>query len=72
MTRHIHFTEYEYYSPILDDDVCRISVADEHGQEFFAIVGVNGKGYRQRRDEAIDVILQAIQQGCAPGQVIVT
>lgn len=71
MNRHIHFSEYEYYSPMLDADVCRISIPNDDGQEFFAIVRTEGRGYRDRRDKAIDSILAAMQQGCAPGQVVV-
>jgi hypothetical protein len=71
VTRHIHFSEYEYYSPILDAEVCRISIPDDNGQEFFAIVPTDGKGYRERRDKAIDTLLEAMRLGLTPGQVLV-
>lgn len=66
------FSEFHYYSPLHDANVARVSVPDDRGGEFFAIVPTDGKGYRERRAEAIDLCLEAIETGCEPGEVRAT
>ena len=65
----VYFSEYTYYSLVHDCEVSRISVPDENGREFFAIVALEGKGYRERRSEAIQKCLEAMRAGCEPGEV---
>jgi hypothetical protein len=65
----MRFSEFEYYSPIHDANVARVSVADNNGREFWMIVERDEKGYRERRHEAIDACAEAIEAGCAPGEV---
>ena len=65
----VHFSEFVTYSPLYDAEVARISVPDANGCEYFAIVAIDGKGYRQRRDEAIGKCVEAIKAGCPPGEV---
>lgn len=65
----IVYSEFEYYSPFRDRQETRISVADEDGREYWTVVGVDGKGYRDRRNEAIDMCVRAIDLGCDPGEV---
>lgn len=69
LSRQVHFSEYEYYSVMHDAEVCRVSIPDDNGREFFAIVPVDGKGYRERREAACNTIIEAIRQGCRPGEV---
>lgn len=63
------YSEYEAYSPIHDEVMTRVSVADDNGREFWTLVPTYGKGYRDRRSTAIDMCLEAIQAGCSPGEV---
>ena len=63
------FSEYEYYCPLRDAYVARVSVADDHGAEYFMIVERDAKGYRERRENAIDACIEVIEAGCAPGEV---
>lgn len=65
----VRFTEFVSYSPTHDAEMARVSIANEHGQEFFAIVHYEPRGYRERRDKAIDKCLEAIKAGCDPGEV---
>ena len=65
----VTFSEFEYWSAIHGEDVVRVSVTDANGSEFFAIVPLDGRVYRKRRDEAIELCLEAIRLGCAPGEV---
>lgn len=67
--RQLHFSEYEYYSVLHDAEVCRISVPDENGREFFAVVPLDGKDYKGRRDKAMDAIVEAMRLGLRPGEV---
>ncbi len=63
------FSEFEYYSVLHDANVARVSIIDPHGAEFFMIVERDEKGYRDRRNDAIDACVEAIEAGCAPGEV---
>ncbi len=66
------YTEHRFYSSELDADAVRLSMADERGAEYFAIVeGGSGKAWRGRREMALDAIGNAIRQGWPPGMVTV-
>lgn len=66
-----YYSEFVRYSPIFDTVTARISMVDSHNQEFFVLVpGYGEKGYSERRDEALEVISEAIARGLQPGQVI--
>ncbi len=63
---------YRFYSAELDADAVRLSIADDRGQEYFAIVeGGLGKRWLARRDEAIETIQRAIEAGWPAGLVTV-
>ncbi|MGH6738488.1 MAG: hypothetical protein ACREDY_05550 [Bradyrhizobium sp.] len=48
----------------------RISMANDNGQEYFAIVPVEGgKAWRDLRAKALDELDEAIERGDPPGQV---
>lgn len=68
----IHFSEYEYWCPLRDLNVVRVSVVDRNGREFFMVVPADGRGYRDRREKAIDACVEAIELGCDPGEVRVS
>lgn len=45
---------------------------DRNGDEYFAIIPASvGKGYREARAAALEVILEAIDDGFGPGEVYV-
>lgn len=60
---------HRFWSPLLGCEAARVSVADEHGGEFWAIVPAGGKGWRERRDIAVERLSAAIEAGRAPGEV---
>ena len=68
MNRMITWNERQYFSLDHDAEVARISGFDQNHQEFWSIIET-GKGYRDRRDEALQVIMSAIEDGNEPGQV---
>lgn len=64
------FSEYRFYSPTVDAEVVRISMSDAQGGEYFMIIkAADGRRYRERRDEVIELIQQAIAQKLQPGEV---
>jgi hypothetical protein len=64
------YSEFRYYSPIYDCECARLSMFDSHGGEFFTILAVeDGRKWRERRNEALDVIETAIREGLQPGEV---
>lgn len=65
------YSEFRFYSPLLDSEAARLSMANERGQEYFSVIPaeVSGKAYRAARDEALDLIEHAIMVGLEPGEV---
>lgn len=64
------YREFRFYSPSHDAEVARLSMADDGGREYFAIVVVAaGKGWRERREEALTAIDDAVAAGAPPGEV---
>ena len=65
------FTEYRYWSPVLGCDASRLSVFDQHGAEYWSIIErpSMGKRYRESRQEALELIVEAIERGQEPGEV---
>lgn len=65
------YSAYEFYSPMLDCQMVRLSMCDAHFKEFWmAIPGPDAqKKYRERRAAALDAISQAISLGLQPGEV---
>lgn len=69
-----YYQRYAYMSVFHGGPVTRISVPVErpggHMVEYFAIVqGSSGKQYRADRDEALEMIEAAIEQGLPAGEV---
>lgn len=65
----IHYREFRHWSPMLGCNAARIMMADQWGQEYFAIVKAESPGYRDRRDDAVIAITRAIECGFEPGEV---
>jgi hypothetical protein len=64
------YSEYRFYSPLLDSEAIRISVSDGRTGEYFMIISnVDGKAYRESRDRAVAAIERAIELGLDPGEV---
>lgn len=70
MTR---YREFRFYDGMQDRDAVRLSVGDGQTGEFYMILPrERGRRWRERRDEALGYIEQAMQEGCEPGEVVVT
>lgn len=62
--------EFDFWSPTLGADACRISMAGENGGEFFAIVRRSeGRQWRETRKRAIEALGEAVMAGWEPGEV---
>lgn len=68
MTR---YTEFRFYSVELDAPAVRVSVPDERGAEYYAIVEAGGKGYRDRRELALEELERAIEKGWPAGCIAI-
>lgn len=64
------FSEFRFWSPMLDAEAIRISMPGPLGVEFFRIVRAeDGRRYRERRDDTLNLIQSAIDAGLEPGEV---
>lgn len=61
------FAEYRFYSMLHDADMVRVSLWDARGDEYFALVE-DGRGYGDRRKEAVEFLEQAIDDQKLPGE----
>jgi hypothetical protein len=51
--------------------VVRLSMANQHGHEFYIILPYeHGKAYRERKERALVLLDAAIEQGLSPGEVV--
>jgi hypothetical protein len=65
-----NYTQYNYWSPILGANACRLSMRDARGSEFFAIVPhVDGKAWKDIRIATLTLIQEALDEGRDPGPV---
>lgn len=62
------WSERVYYSFDHDAEVARVSGFDDHCQEHFIVVET-GRGYRDRRNEAVLKIQDQIEKGGLPGEI---
>ena len=69
MNRMTSWTDRIYYSIEHDMDVGRISGYDENNQEYWIVIAA-GRGYNERRKEAVVSIMDAIERGDDAGEVI--
>jgi hypothetical protein len=66
------YSEFRFWSPMMNCEAARLSMWDKNGGEFFVHVPTDeGRRWRERRNRALDVIQQAITDGLQPGEVIV-
>jgi len=66
----LHFSEMTHWNPLLGCKAVRLSVGDERGGEFFMLVAKPDRGWREERARLLDLIQEAIDSGCQPGEVI--
>lgn len=62
-----HVGEYHFFSMLHDAEMVRVSLWSERGDEYFALVE-DGRGYAARRQEAIEFLQQAIDEGALSGE----
>lgn len=64
------YREFRFFSAALDADAVRLSMTDDRGQEYYAIVeAAVGRRWRERREAALARIEDAIALGYAPGEI---
>lgn len=68
VARMISRSERIFYSINVDCDMSRVSGFDDHHQEHWIVIE-HGKGYRERRNEALTRILESIEAGDPAGKV---
>lgn len=57
------------FSVVAGGMIARVSMFNEHGHEYFRIISAEHPGYRERLDQALELIEAALAEGCDPGQV---
>jgi hypothetical protein len=62
------WSERVYYSLDFDCEVSRVSGFDDHCQEHWLVVET-GKGYRDRRNAAVEKIMASIEAGDPAGEI---
>jgi len=66
----VRYQEFRYWSPLIGDHAVRLSMWDQHGREFFAIIQTpDSRGYRKIRRKTLDLIADAIEGGLEPGEI---
>lgn len=66
----MRYRELKFWDGMNDRKAVRLSVADERGGEFYMILPrENGRKWRERRDEALGIISEAMSLGLEPGEV---
>ena len=76
----MRYKEFRFYSPERDERCCRLSVTNDppgvrNPGEYYIIVNAfpgkdaQGMNWRERREQALTVISEAIDAGCDPGEV---
>ncbi len=63
------YSERKRFSVVAGGEIARISMFNERGHEYFRIVPIEAPGYRERVATALELIEEAMAQGCDPGQV---
>lgn len=70
LARHYGVQEFNYWSPVLGCDAVRLSMVNDEGLEYFAIVAkTDGASWRKTRTEACEALRQAIDEGVKPGEI---
>lgn len=63
--------EFRFWSVVLGCHAVRLSMFDHAGQEYFMVIPFpEGRTYRQKRAEALELIEEAMRLGLDPGEVV--
>ena len=63
-------TQFQYWCPTHGQEIIRISMADELGQEYYTVLTeLDGRAGRDMREQAIEALASAIENGDEPGEV---
>lgn len=66
----LSYSEFTHWNIALGCKATRLSVADEQGSEYFMLVPRPQRGWAEEKAKLLDYIAEAIEGGCAPGEVI--
>lgn len=65
----MHYSEFTTWSPTFGAEVVRLSMVNALGEEYFSLlVAGEGREWRTRKAEALDVLSEAIEAGMEPGE----
>jgi hypothetical protein len=64
------YSEHRHWNVVLGCKAARLSMADDNGREFFMLIPVPQRGWRDARNKALGVIQEAMEMGLQPGEVI--
>lgn len=64
-----HWRETRAFSVAHDCEMARISGWDENLQEHWLMIPSGGKGYRDRREDAVVQVMEAIEKNHLPGEI---
>jgi len=63
-------SEFSYWSSTHGADITRISMADDNGAEFYAIVPMSeGRAMRLLHKKAREALMEAMELGLSPGEI---
>lgn len=69
MSGGLRYSEFRFYDFTLDAEVSRISAWNARGQEYFVRVPLEGAGFPARREEALQMLALAIEDGRPAGEM---
>lgn len=70
LARHYGVREYSFWSVVLGADAVRLSMVNERGEEYHAIIArLDGSAWRTAKTEACEALQQAIDEGVKPGEI---
>jgi hypothetical protein len=73
MTARRPVREYRFWSPVLGDHACRLSMPDERGGEYWMVVArpSHGREWRDARRAAVEALEAAADEGLEPGEIVI-
>ena len=65
----MYYSEFTTWSPVFGCDVSRVSMVNEHGEEYFCLLPVSeGRAFVELKKRAVDVLTEAIEAGMEAGE----
>jgi len=66
-----YYSQFRFWSPIMNEDAVRLSMCNDRQQEYFSIVAWDkGRRWRDRRAAYLEAVETAIDMKLEPGEVI--